>query len=137
MSSTYCVLDVAEHRGLRREQADKVAAGMELTLHCGRPRVGRVSERRTAGKRGRAEVGAAGEACWGCVTRAISREDLQEVQKVRQGQGTWHPGEMEEQRGSHRGWHAGHEGVSRGAWESGGLDGTEPHGKGRFGILFK
>lgn len=45
------MLDVAEHRGFRREQANKVAAGMELTLLCGRHSVGRVSDRMTAGKR--------------------------------------------------------------------------------------
>lgn len=34
--SIYCVSDVAEHWGLRREQANKVPAGAELPFHWGR-----------------------------------------------------------------------------------------------------
>lgn len=48
--SIYCVSDVAEHWGLKREQANKVPAGAELPFHWG-DTVGRISDRMTAGKR--------------------------------------------------------------------------------------
>lgn len=48
--SIYCVSDVAEHWGFRREQANKVPAGMELTS-TGGDTVGRISDGMTAGKR--------------------------------------------------------------------------------------